>query len=133
MTSTATLDQLPTSFGSLKPIGHVLLALSSRRQRDTVRQALADDGWPDEATLLFDPTDAEGELRALIDGASGMAGFGYEISLMRRYLELAQRGASWLLVKVDDGDVALRVGQLARLYGALSAVHYRTLTVEDLL
>lgn len=133
MTATATLDQLPTSFGSLKPIGHVLLALPSRSQRDTVRQALADDGWPADETLLFDPTDAATELQALIDNASGMAGFGYEITLMRRYLELARGGASWLLVKVDDDDDAQRVGKLARLYGALSAVHYRTLTVEDLL
>ncbi len=133
MTDATTLAELPNSFGALKPVGHVLLALPSRLQRDTVQQALRDDGWPADGTQPFEPAQAEQELQHLVDGASGLAGFGYEITLMRRYLELAKKGASWLLVRVDGDDEAARVGHTARLYGALSAVHYRTLTVEDLL
>ena len=67
------------------------------------------------------------------DAYSGAAGFGYEIVLMKRYLELARQGAHWILVKVDSAEDATRVGSLAKAHGALSAVHYRRLVEEDLL
>lgn len=56
-----------------------------------------------------------------------------KLTLMRRYLELARSGHCWLLVKADDDEQGQRIGQLARLYGASAAVHYRLLTVEELL
>lgn len=133
MPATEHLDTLPTSFGALKPVGHVLLAFPSSRSLGVMQTALAEQGWPAGEVTVFAPADAVEDLERLIDNASSLAGFGHEIALMRRYLELAQRGHVWLLVKVDGDDEAGTVGELARRYGASSAVHYRTLTVEDLL
>ena len=133
MNDTVKLDSLPTSFGALKPVGHVLLALPSTNLRDAVQTGLQLEGWPDDEVIEFEPREAVEDLTQLIERSSGAAGFGYEITLMRRYLDLARSGHVWLLVKVDDTEQAERVAQLARLYGAGSAVHYRTLTVEDLL
>lgn len=133
MPETANLESLPTSFGALKPVGHVLLALPSASQRSVVQTALRLDGWPDDEVLEFEPRESVSDLEQLIERSSGAAGFGYELTLMRRYLELARSGHVWLLIKVDGDDEAQRVGQMARLYGAGSAVHYRTFTIEDLL
>ena len=38
--------------------------------------------------------------------ANGLAGFGYEVGLMRRYQELAKTGASWLIVFAPEDDKA---------------------------
>lgn len=133
MPDTAHLETLPTSFGALKPVGHVLLALPSLAQRAVVQTGLQLDGWSDDDVIEFEPRESVAELEQLIEHSSGAAGFGYELTLMRRYLDLARSGHVWLLVKVDDDNAAQRVAQISHLYGAGSAVHYRTFTVEDLL
>ena len=133
MSHAATLETLPTSFGALKPVGHVLLAFASASQRSLVQTGMQLDGWADDAVLEFEPQESVQELSQLIEHSSGAAGFGYELTLMRRYLDLAQTGHVWLLVKVDGDPQAQRIASLARLYGARSAVHYRLLTIEDLL
>ncbi|MFT3818261.1 MAG: hypothetical protein QM750_11615 [Rubrivivax sp.] len=126
------MTELPTSFGALKPVGHVLIALRTVQQQSILEVALLEEGWAPEQLAEFKPRDSVQELTGLVDNAGGMAGFGYEITLMRRYLELARNGHRWLLVRVDDDTKAQRVGELARLYGASAAVHYRTLTIEEL-
>lgn len=131
--TTAHLDSMPTSFGTLKPVGHVLMALPGAREVAVVRGALLGAGYADERLIDFRPADAEAELRSMIERASGVAEFGYELPLMRRYLALAEQRHHWLLVHVDDGVDVPRIAAVARLAGATSAVWYRTLTVEDLL
>ena len=81
----------------------------------------------------FTPRESVAELEALADNAGAMAGFGYEITLLRRYVALAREGYLWLLVKVDDTDEAAQAAELARVRGATLAVHYRLLTVEELI
>lgn len=126
-----TLEAVPTSFGTLKPVGHVLLALADAETQERMLAGLRDAGLDEVGRIS--PRETEAELEQLIANASGAAGFGYEIVLMKRYLALARRGARWLLVKVDRSEDAVRVGELARTHGALSAVHYRRLVEEDLL
>ena len=53
--------------------------------------------------------------------------------LLRRYLTLTQAGYRWLLVKVDDYELAAAAAEVARACGATLAQHYRTLTVEKLI
>ncbi len=130
---TSSMTELPTSFGALKPVGHALVALRTPQQLDILRVALVEDGWSADDISEFTPRESVEELAAMVDNAGGMAGFGYEITLMRRYLELARSGHRWLLVRVDDDDQAARLGRLARLYGASAAVQYRMLTIEELL
>lgn len=132
-TTSTSMTELPTSFGALKPVGHVLIALRTQQQQNILEVALLEDGWTSGQVAEFKPRDSVQELTGLIETAGGMAGFGYEITLMRRYLKLAHEGHRWLLVRVDDDVKAQRVGELARLYGAAAAVHYRTFTIEELL
>jgi len=122
-----------TSFGTFKPVGHVMVGLPSRADLMALRAALVVPGVPGLPADELTPTESVEEMQALIDNASPLAGFGYEITLMRRYLALAREGYCWLVVKTDSDEDAQRVGELARQHGATLAVRYGSLTVEDMI
>ena len=126
-------DDLPTSFGVFKPVGHLMIGLPTQQQTDTLVSALQGAGWASHEVRQFTPRDSVAELEELVEKAGAMAGFGYEITLLRRYLTLARGGQLWLLVKVEDTDEAAQAAELARERGATLAVHYRLLTVEELI
>lgn len=126
-------DDVPTSFGVFKPVGHLMIGLPNQEQTDALVSALQGAGWLSHEVRQFKPRESVAELEALVDNASGVAGFGFEITLLRRYLALAREGVCWLLVKVHDTDHAAKAADMARERGATLAVHYRTLTVEELI
>lgn len=133
VSGTMEADSLPTSFGTFKPVGHVMMGLPTQAQVDALATALHTAGWPGTGVLHFTPKEEVQELQALVDNAGAMSGFGYEITLLRRYLELAKLGYRWLLVKVDDADHAAAASEMARTNGATLAVYYRLLVVEELI
>lgn len=126
-------DDLPTSFGVFKPVGHVMMGLPSQAQLTALVTALGDAGWPGSAVRQFSPLESAAELQAMVDKAGALAGFGYEITLLRRYVSLTAEGYRWLLVKVDDTEHAAAAAQVAKDCGATLGVYYRTLLVEDMI
>ena len=52
---------------------------------------------------------------------------------MRRYLALAGEGAGWLVVYCPDEAQIVKVTEIAKRFGARSAVHYGRLLHEDLI
>lgn len=69
----------------------------------------------------------------MVDNAGPLACFGYEITLLKRYLALTEEEYWWLLVQAADSERAATSAALASASGATLAVYYRTLTVEDLI
>ena len=126
-------DDLPTSFGVFKPVGHLMIGLPTQEQTDTLVSALQGAGWTSHEVRQFTPRESVAELEDLVEKAGALAGFGYEITRLRRYLTRARGGQLWLLVKVEDTDEAAQAAELARERGATLAVHYRLLTVEELI
>ncbi len=122
-----------TSFGTFKPVGHVMVGLPSRADLRALKTALNAPGVPGLPADELTPSESIEEMQALIEAASPLAGFGYEITMMRRYVELARQGYSWLVVKADSNEDAAHVGELAKAHGATLAVLYGRLTVEDLI
>ena len=100
---------------------------------DALEAALHAAGWPDTALLRFAPRESLAELQAMVDNAGAMAGFGDELTLLRRYVALSHDNCVWLLAKVKDTDHAAVAAEIARRHGATLAVHYRLLTVEELI
>jgi hypothetical protein len=129
----AEANDLPTSFGVFKPVGYVMMGLPMQAQVDALVVALHGAGWPAAGLRQFAPRESVDELRAMVDQAGLLAGFGYEITLLRRYLALAEQGYRWLLVKADDGEGAAAAAALALTAGATLAVYYRRFIVEDLI
>jgi hypothetical protein len=133
MSDTMDAATLPTSFGTFNPVGHVMIKMPTPQQADALVLTLHDAGWASDAVLHFLPREGVAELQSLVDNAGVLAGFGYELTLLRRYLALAQQGYRWLLVKVDSADHAAAASEAGRTCGATLAVYYRTLTVEELI
>lgn len=129
----AEADALPTSFGVFKPVGYVMMGLPTQAQIDALVSALHSAGWPAPGVRQFAPRESVAELRAMVDNAGPLAGFGYEITLLKRYVALTEEGYRWLLVQADDSERAAAAAALARASGASVAVYYRTLTVEELI
>ena len=129
----ADADALPTSFGVFKPVGHVMMGLPTQAQLNTLVSALHGAGWPMAALRQFAPRESVAELQAMIDNAGPLAGFGYEITLLRRYLALTEADYRWLLVKAEDSDRAAAAAKVASDCGATLAVYYRMLLVEELI
>ncbi len=133
LSATMSSGTVPTSFGVFKPVGSVMVGLPGATQADAAVLAFHHAGWPPASLLHFLPQQSVVELEALVEGAGALAGFGYEITLLRRYLALSRQGCHWLLVKVDGVEHAATAAELARRCGAVLAVHYRLLTVDELL
>lgn len=129
---TTTLPSEVMSFGTFKPVGHVMVGIASTSATSALERALFRAGF-ESGLVWITPSESAEELQALIDTASPLAGFGYEITLMRRYVELSQSGYRWLLVKVDSNEQAQLVGDAAREAGATLAVRYGRLVIEELI
>lgn len=123
----------PQSLGTYNPVGHMLLAFPDDAVAQQARQALRDEGFDDEDVLFFSAEEEREQMDAMLPHASQLAGFGYEVTLMRRYQTLASEGCGWLLVYAPDGPHTDRAMGIARRYGVRSAVKYHWLVVEDLL
>ena len=128
-----TKGDLPQSLGTYNPVGHVLVALPSDSLAQEARQALRDIGFDDEDVLLYSADEEREQMERMFSHASDFAGYGYEVTLMRRYQTLAREGCGWLLVYAPDAPHAERVAEVARRFGARCAVKYHWLVVEDLL
>ena len=129
----AEADGLPTSFGVFKPVGYVMTGVPTQAQLDELVSALHGAGWPASGVRQFSPRESVAELQAMVDNAGSLSGFGYEITMLRRYLTLTEKGYRWLLVQAKDSERAAATAEVARAFGATLAVYYRTLTVEDLI
>ncbi len=128
-----TRGEVPHSLGNYNPVGHVLVALPSDSVAAEARRALRDIGFDDEDLLLYSAEEEREQMERMLAHSSQLSGFGYEVTLMRRYQSLAKQGCGWLLVYAPDAAHAERTTEVARRFGARSAVKYHWLAVEDLI
>jgi hypothetical protein len=128
-----TKEDIRKTSGILNPVGHVILAFKDDAVAAEAVAALRDAAFAEADILAYPAAEAAPRLRERVRTASEAAGFGYEITLMRRYLAFAEAGAGWLIVYAPDDAAAARVAETAKRLGALCAVRYHRLANEDLL
>lgn len=128
-----TKDTLPTSFGTLKPVGYVIAALPTADDAARAAQALADAGTSPDDVLYFTPSETTQEIEDGLRNSSSAAGFGYEITIMRRFHKLASEGHRLLLIYAPATKDEERVRDVLAAHGAISAVKYNRLIVEELI
>ena len=119
--------------GVLNPVGHIILAFPDDDTANQAATALRKEGFQEQDILVYTAREATERLRDRVQSASQAAGFGYEITQMRRYLALAEHGSGWLIVYAPDDDAAKRVAEVARRLNARCAVRYHRLVNEDLI
>jgi hypothetical protein len=125
----------PQSFGAFKPVGHVVVALPDDEKAAAAVRALRASGFEADDILEYTAAEEDDEMDRMLRHAeaNAVAGFGYEVSLMRRYQELSREGASWLIVFAPDDERAAKVAEAAKAHGARMAEKYHRLVIEDLL
>ena len=123
----------PQSLGAFKPVGHVVVAMPDDTSAAGAVQALRQQGFDADDILAYSAAEEDDEMDRMLQHTSDFAGFGYEVTLMRKYRELAARGASWLIVFAPDEDQAQVVAEVVKAHGALMAEKYHRLVIEDLL
>jgi hypothetical protein len=128
-----TKEDIRTTTGILNPVGHVILAFKDDAETAEAVAALRAAGSTEEDVLVYRAEEATPRLRERVRTASEAAGFGYEITLMRRYLALAEQGAGWLIVYAPDDAAVQRIVEVAKRFHALCAVRYHRLANEDLI
>jgi hypothetical protein len=128
-----TKEDHPQSFGAFKPVGHVVVAMPDDVKAAAAVQALRAAGFDALDILQYTAAEEDDEMDRMLQHASDFAGFGYEISLMRRYRELNQEGASWLIVYAPDDARTYKVADIVKSHDAVVAEKYNRLTIEDLL
>ncbi|MES2990260.1 MAG: hypothetical protein V4844_02475 [Pseudomonadota bacterium] len=128
-----TKEDIRKTSGTLNPVGHVVLAFKDDAVTAEAVAALRESGSAEDDILAWTAADATPALRERVRTASQGAGFGYEITLMRRYLAFAEAGAGWLIVYAPDDTAVARITEVAERFGALCAVRYHRLANEDLI
>ncbi|MCO5125377.1 MAG: hypothetical protein M9915_16765 [Rhizobacter sp.] len=128
-----TKEDIRKTTGILNPVGHVVLAFKDDAVTAQAVEALQGAGFGADDILAYLASEATPRLRERVRTASEVAGFGYEITLMRRYLAFAEEGAGWLIVHAPENDATQRIVEVARRLDALCAVRYHRLASEDLL
>lgn len=125
-------DELPLTFGAFNPVGHVMVGLQSQAHLQRAREAFARAGFDDEDVLEFSPREAHEGMDEMVDHVSPVVGFGYEGVLMKRYVQLSQRGYRWLVVYAPDDEDVDRLRTVVIEQGIDVAVKYHLLASEDL-
>ena len=128
-----TKEDIRNSTGILNPVGHVVLAFKDDGVTAEAVAALHAAGSAEEDILAYRAEEATPRLRERLQTASEAAGFGYEITLMRRYLAFSERGAGWLIVYAPDDAAVQRSVDVAKRFHARCAVRYHRLANEDLI
>lgn len=126
-------EDIRNTTGILNPVGHVVVAFKDDAVATQAVDALRGAGFGTDDILAYVASEATPRLRERVRTASQVAGFGYEITLMRRYLAYAEEGAGWLIVYAPDDAAVERIVEVSKRFGALCAVRYHRLASEDLL
>ena len=128
-----TKDNLPLSFGSFKPTGHVVVVFPEETAADDVAKSLRDHGVAEADIVRLTPEEVVERFKPLLPDASGASGFGSEIQSMRQMYMLALEGHGLMIIRVRDDDVQNRVAEAARAGNATLAKKYGMLTIEELI
>ena len=128
-----TKEDIRRTTGILNPVGHIVLAFKNDAVAADAVAALLGLGFTEPDILSYRAEEATPRLRERVRTASEASGFGFEITLMRRYLSFAEQGAGWLIVYAPTDSAAQLVTDVAKRLDALCAVRYHRLANEDLL
>lgn len=123
----------PTVLGVFKPVGHTVIAFQSVSDLEAAVNLLAEAGFSDSACVLYTPAEMKAQVDSELQTASPLATFGYELDLINAHGVLAEKGCSFLVVHAPDEEQAERVAAVARATNAVTAQHYGTFMIEEVI
>jgi hypothetical protein len=123
----------PKTLGVFKPVGHTVIAYRSDTDLLAALNALTEAGFPDSACVRYTPAEMKAQADLQLQSANPLANFGYELDLVKAHGVLAENGCSFLVVHAPEEAQAERVAAVARATQAVTAQHYGTFMIEDVI
>ena len=123
----------PRTFGVFKPIGHTLIAYRTDADLQAAVNLLTEAGFAASTLVEYTPAEMKIQVDSELQTASPLAGFGYELDLVKAHGTLAESGCSFLVVHAPEEAQAERVATVARATHAVTAQHYGTFMIEDVI
>lgn len=120
------------TLGALNPVDHAVIAYADAEAASKASDAFKDAGFEADDVLGYSSPELFPNVEQMMRTTSGAAGFGYEVVLMRRYMNLAHENCSWLIVYAPNDERTAQVKEIAARTGAKTAVRYGRLMHEDL-
>lgn len=123
----------PRTFGVFKPVGHTLIAYKTDADLQAAVNLLTEAGFAASTLVQYTAAEMKIQVASELQTASPLAGFGYELDLVKAHGELADSGCSFLVVHAPEEAQAERVATVARATHAVTAQHYGTFMIEDVI
>ena len=123
----------PRTFGVFKPVGHTLIAFKTDADLQMAVKLLTEAGFADSTFVQYTPAEMKIQVDSELQTASPLAGFGYELDLVKVHGTLAESGCSFLVVHAPEEAQAERVATVAQATNAVTAQHYGTFMIEDVI
>lgn len=122
----------PETLGVFKPVGHTVMAFRSDADLQVAANALRGLGFANADLVCYTPQEMITQATTERHRAGALAAFGYELDLVNAHLVLAESGCSFLVVYAPKDGQAERAAEVARTMNAVSAQHYGTFMIEEL-
>lgn len=123
----------PKTFGVFKPVGHTVIAYPSDADLQAAVNLLTEAGFANSTWVRYTPAEMKAQVDSELQTSSPLASFGYELDLVKAHGALAESGCSFLVVHAPDEAQAQRVTAVARATRAITAQHYGTFMIEDVI
>ena len=123
----------PEAYGVFKPVGHVIVSFDGEGDARSALKALLDAGFGADAVSYYSPEQMKRQADIDIEGAGVLASIGQELNLVKAHRDLAEQGASFLVVKAPEDDEAAKVAEIVQRYRATRAQKYGRFIIEELI
>jgi hypothetical protein len=123
----------PTQFGAFYPLGHVVVAMSSREDAEHLRQRLIDGGYDEPDVTLWSSSEVAAAARELQQSAGVIARiFGAEIAAVDRHIELADAGNTFVVAYCPSDLDTKRLMNVVRRFSYNLAQKYDRFSITAL-
>lgn len=119
-------------FGAFYPTGHIVVAFEQRDEAQQVCDQLRNDGYKEDECDLYSAEEVAHGAQENIDNTGWMARLGKSIAAVKRHLDVAKGGATFLIVRVAKDEDADHVMDAVRQKSFVLAHRYHKLAIEDL-
>lgn len=123
----------PETFGVFKPVDHTVIAYKTETDMQSGVDSLAALGFKVSDMARYSPQEMIAQVDAQLLASSPLASFGYELDLIKIHRAMAQDGCSFLVVHAPEEAQAQQVGDVAQTSHAVSAQHYGTFMIKEVL
>jgi len=128
----ATKPNFPRSFGVFSPTGHIVMAFTNDDAAKKAQAVLLQNGFNEDDVTFYNKDEVLAEFEKSESHVTDPLQIGQDVAKVEEYLELANRGAGFLVVHAPDDEDAKRAVQLVKPFGLKFAEKYNRLTLEEL-